>query len=130
MAEDPRCPECGGYRGLARMVGVEAEDRRECTNPFHTEQPQAVEPEPEPTPAPQPTPVPEQPAPPKWKPICPYCSNEGQFETKHTAFGPYQCLAICCHACHKVISFLQPLELQLQNMVPPQMPPGMPGARN
>jgi len=120
---DEKCPECNGFRALPRMVGVEAEDRRECTNQFHKETPVAVA-EPEPPPVPAELPAPEIAPPSKWSPVCPHCSHEGKFQTKRTAFGPYQVLAICCGECHKVISFIQPLDLQLQNMPMPPMPGG------
>lgn len=134
MADD-RCPECGGYRGLPRMLH-DQDTPRECSNEFHKES-NVVEfkvPQEAPPAAEQeqpPLPPPEQLGVQVPMPKCPHCdADDGGFYAKggQLAHGRIQLVIICCKRCHKPWGVTQVLELQMVPMSGPTIP-GLPGGR-
>src|SRR5271167_3537457 len=110
-SSEDRCPECGGYRGLPRMLH-DQDEPRECSDPFHKSEPPAVIEFPgkeEPmaaTEQPQPQPGPRQDP-----PISPYCAGQ-MIAGKTIQMGPFELLLIFCGTCKKILSAIQPLQLQ------------------
>jgi hypothetical protein len=131
MAEDPRCPDCGGYRGLPRMLHHE-DTPVECSNPFHSETPAPVVEEEKSNvvemPAPAAAAAPAVPAEPKQLPICPYCNEIGKIGGHLTNLGPVEVMVVTCRNCHKILGAFQPLMLQMQP--PPAGFPPPPGLKN
>src|SRR5271157_1359303 len=124
MSNDPKCPDCGGYRGLPRMLHDE-EEPRECANPFQPEPaPPVVEDEPEPARGPQL--VDSTPGTTIPKPVCPYCGVEGKIHGNMTQMGPINVMVVRCgnNECRKVLGCFQPLMFEQQQMMP--MPAGPP----
>ncbi len=130
MSSVEKCPECGGYRGLPRILHHDQDNPKECDHVFHsTEAPIEVAPEPAevlqfPTaqqiadaPPPEPKPV--------IRPVCPYCgSEEGRLVLGMTNIGPFQVAVVRCgkEDCRKILFGFQALQMQT---VPPGMPPGL-----
>jgi hypothetical protein len=132
MAEnEARCPECGGYRGLPRMLHHD-DTPMECADPFHSEKEVIEFPSPAaaeavdtsaPPPPPAPAPTAEQES--LWKrPICPYCGQEGKIIGSLTDLGPMKVMVIRCASddCRKMLGFFQPLGLEM--LAPTGLPPG------
>lgn len=134
MADD-RCPECGGYRGLPRMLH-DQEVPRECSHEFHKQadvvefklptkepEPKAIQPE---APLEAPSDQVQKRFP---NPECPFCdATDGRFFMKMTdlANGQLTIAVACCQHCRKVWGITQVLQLQM--MPPPGFPPGMRGS--
>jgi hypothetical protein len=95
-----KCPNCGGYRGLPRMLH-DQDEPRECSNPFHKE-------------AEVPLVIEEdnvtmtatvEIVPPKLgNPICPYCMTEG-LRGRQTQLGPFFIMVVRCanEECRKIL---------------------------
>lgn len=114
MADEERCPECHGHRGLPRMR-FDQDPPTECEHPFHKEPPPTVVEFPGPS---NPTVAPV--ASPQSKPVCPYCEKEqDRIAGGSVSLGPVMVMVIRCQHCRKILGMFQALGMQ-----PVEMPPG------
>ena len=137
MSSDDRCPECGGYRGLPRILH-DQDTPRECSHEFHKQAdvvefrvPNSDPPKPAGDPGAQQASeaqaASDQVSVPM--PKCPHCDAEdGMFFAKqaHLAHGKIALAVICCRHCNKPWGVTQILELQMVPMPGPGLP-GLPG---
>jgi ssDNA-binding Zn-finger/Zn-ribbon topoisomerase 1 len=121
MADEERCPQCGGYRGLPRMLDMTSDAPHECANEFHKSE-APVEAEVIEFPS-QPNTAPEQAqtsvsANPVQKPLCPYCGAEGKTKGQMTSYmnGKIEVVVVSCAECRKILFGFQALQL---HMMPP-----------
>lgn len=116
-----RCPECGGLRGMPRMLDMTSDNPHECAHEFHkSEAPLEVEETPNVAQGDiQNAPGPNIPG--QAMPLCPYCGAEGRINGRMTNMGPFKIMTVFCRDCHKILFGFQALELQ---MMP--IPPGQP----
>jgi hypothetical protein len=133
MAENDRCPACGGFRGLPRMLHDD-DSPKECADAFHSAkdviefpspaEAEAVDTSAPPDPAPAPTQSPETQESLRKRPICPYCGQEGKIIGSLTDLGPMKIMVVRCASddCRKILSMFQPLGLEM--LAPPGLPPG------
>jgi hypothetical protein len=107
MADEPRCPECMGHRGLPRMIH-DGDDPRECTNLFHSEI-VAPEPELEQEQIETAAPVPLKPTTGNSAAVCPYCgANPCNLKGKQGMIGPAMIIIVRCanDACQKFLGIV------------------------
>src|SRR5271154_5671295 len=103
MAENDRCPACGGFRGLPRMLHEDVETPKECSDPFHSQaevlefklpgkaQGEAAAPADAPA-IPAPTEQSQESM--RKRPVCPYCGQEGKIIGSLTDLGPMKIMVI------------------------------------
>jgi len=119
MSDEERCPDCGGYRALPRILH-DREDPYECVNPFHqTPAPVLEFPSPEPPSGGATTPGHEVSVRSKdgteaIRPKCPHCGCEGKIRGSLTTLGPLKVFAVYCgnDDCRGYLGFFQPLGLE------------------
>lgn len=111
---DEKCPECGGFRGLPRILHDDPENPKECNNEFHrtAELPEVI-----------PFPIQDvaqgvnvvakeetnMPGSAKFvpNPICPYCGADPcNLKARTLKMGPFELLLVRCanDECRKTIS--------------------------
>ena len=127
---DEKCPECGGFRGLPRILHDDPENPKECDNQFHktVELPEFV-----PFPiqdvsqgvnvsAKEETPMPRSNVP---NPICPYCGADPcNLKARTLKMGPFELMLVRCanDECRKTIGIF-PVGFE-SGPVAPSGPPG------
>lgn len=120
MTDEERCPECGGYRTLPRILH-DQDEPRECSHGFHKSETPAVLEFPSSEPKPQSKQPEPEPLRPNTTPVCPYCGCEGRIRGSMTSLGggKINVFAVYCgnNDCRKYLGFFQPLQLEL--MPPP-----------
>ena len=130
MTVEERCPHCGDYRALPRILHDDPDNPAECTDAFHkSEAPAQVLEFPSPAPEVAEPPVPEPAAVPQTqisKPLCPYCGVRGKLNAKLTTFGGIEVMIVACGNpdCEKILFGFQPLRMQM--IQPPPPPSTMP----
>jgi hypothetical protein len=115
MSTEDKCPICGGFRGLPRILH-DTEPPHECDNEFHKKVGPVLVPEAEPE-KPEQKPQEESQTTPIRRPLCPYCDGDGKVRGAMTTIGQIEVMVVCCQKCGKVLFGFQVLQLQ---MVPPQ----------
>lgn len=119
MSSEERCTECGGYRGLPRILHNDEENPKECTNHFHKTLAPVIDfperTEPAIQPAANAPAQPKQSAPSPLKPVCPHCNTEGKIAGGMTDFGPFKVVVVRCgnEQCRKILGVFQPLGLEM-----------------
>lgn len=117
MSEEAKCPECGGFRGLPRML-YDNETPRECSDPFHKETPNVIE---FPQIAEETAGTSDSEAPQViLDPICPYCGADPvHLRGRQTHLGPVIFMVVRCanDNCRKTLGLIPLGMMQAPGMV-------------